>query len=235
MRKIFTALMALKLNANFCRVTYGRLGEVDGLKNKLSSLAVASEKISLDDDEDELLYKWLEDSDDICFIEAPLFEDSTCIVVDSHSFTLEDLIAAGAEKKCCQTLELDLDLGEAIGFTYQCSEGESGVPVEGDSKGLEEELAISESAIGNLASKIRLGFAKWITPWEEYETFMGVCFKDDGSFLELKGNNWGDGSMDYSSSPVWETAKILVKTSNEYVEMEDVAQLVKEVCGLLAE
>jgi len=232
MRKMFSALMALKLNANFCRVTYGRLGEVDGLKNKLSSLAVASDEISLD--EDELLYKWLEDCDDICFIEAPLFEDSTCIAVDSHSFTLEDLIAAGAEKKCCQTLELDLDLGEAIGFTYQCTEGESGVPVEGDSKGLEEELALSESAIGNLAGKIRLGFAKWITPWEEYETFMGVCFKDDGSFLELKGNNWGDGSMDYSSSPVWETAKILVKTSDEYVELEDVDQLVPPVSGKLS-
>lgn len=227
--------MSLKLNSNFARVNYGRLGEADGLKNKLSSLAVALGETSVDDDENEILYKWLEDCDDICLIEAPLFEDSTCLVVGSHSFSLEDLITAGAEKICCQTIELDQDLGEAIGFTYQCSEGESSVPVEGDAKGLEEELAIGESAIANLAGKIRLGFAKWITPWEEYETFMGVCFKDDGSFLELKGNYWGDGSMDYSSSPVWETAKILVKNSEEYVELDNVNQLVKEVCGLLTE
>ena len=89
--------MSLKLNSNFARVNYGRLGEADGLKNKLSSLAVALGETSVDDDENEILYKWLEDCDDICLIEAPLFEDSTCLVVGSHSFSLEDLITAGAE------------------------------------------------------------------------------------------------------------------------------------------
>jgi len=219
-------------NCSIRRITIGVLPvEYEALVDKLRDLAEESGETDPDEESRQLLYRWLEDVDDLLYFDGPIYDDSIVIYLGDLSFSIYKLISSGAKLKVVDRTVVRAPSGCILAYTDMGGGGSlEWLSICGD-----EEAFSSLCESGSLedpskiASDLEILVKQWDTPIGELTMFVGIAFQSNGSY-EWK-EHWGDGSYEnYVNS---EEADLLEDKSSSFQPMAEgsIDELVKEVCS----
>lgn len=221
-------------NCTVWRITIGSLPqEEDKLKARLLELATCSGE----NDPYYALYYWLEDKDDLAYIDGPKYSSDMVLQAGDARVYFSELLSSGASKKVIgiQTIEEPTDL--LLCYSERIGEGElPSIPICGND---DETLARftrpqrKEDLLDN-AAKIQILTKIWETPIYTFEMFVGLSY-NSGDALDWQ-DNWGDGS--YSSWNDETDANIMKPRKNpppeecqwEYIDSDTLSSIVELIC-----
>ena len=219
-------------NCSIRRITIGALPlEHEALVDQLRNLAEESGETDPDEESRLLLYRWLEDKDDLLYFDGPIYDESIKIYLGELSFSIHELISLGAKLKVVDRAIVSAPKGHILAYTDMGGNGSlEWLSICGDEEGLS---SICESGSVDDPSKIVAGLEilvkQWDTPIGELSMFVGIAFHSNGSYEW--NEHWGDGS--YESDVNSQEADLLEGESSSFKPMAEASidDLIKEVCS----
>lgn len=218
-----------------CRIRRLTLGTLPSAQEELTStLAEIAEGTGDCDSEDFPLYTWLEDLDNILYLDGPVFDEDIVIESDSNHIKLSTLIGLGASTKVVGEIHVDSTADSLLAWSDMVSEGElSYLQACGDQDELEVFLGkpVDESSksLRDLAQQLVILIKVWHTPLGAFQMFVGLAYKAFGE-VDYK-DHWGDGS--YESDVKSSEAGIMSRSSDgkwENWTFERLEKIVETVC-----
>lgn len=218
-----------------CRIRRLTLGTLPSAQEELiSTLAEIAEETGDCDSEEFPLYTWLEDLDNLLYVDGPVFDEDIVIESDSNNIKVSTLIGLGASKKVVGEIHVESKTDSLLAWSDMVSNGElSFLQACGD----QDELAVilgtpveeSSTRLRDLAQHLVILIKVWHTPLGAFQMFVGLAYKASGE-LDYK-DHWGDGS--YESDVKSSEAGILSRSSDgtwENWSIERLEELVETVC-----
>lgn len=224
-------------NCTIWRITIGSLPQ-DGNKLKAQLLDLATS--SGESDPYDALYYWLEDKDNVAYIDGPKYSSDMVLQAGDTRAYFSELLSSGASKKVIgiQTIEEPAD--SLLCYSERIGNGElPNIPICGN----EDETLISftrpqskEDLLAH-AAKIQILTRVWETPIYSFEMFVGLSYNSE-DLLDWQ-DNWGDGS--YSSWDDETDANIMKPRKDappeecqwEYIDSDALTSLVEQICDKL--
>ena len=235
MRRTCSSSVA-EIRVHSCRIRRLTLGTLPVDKEELvSALQVLAEDTGETDAEELPIYYWLEDLDDVIYIDGPLFNRGIVIESENQYLNISTLMGLGATKKVVEEIVVDVPPGSLLGWTDMISEGElTFLHTCGESDDL---LALLNTPsdddsvrLEDLACNIEILVKIWRTPLGPFNMFVGLAYKANNTY-EYK-DHWGDGS--YASDVKSTEAGVLAPAGDDWEKWPEdkIEGLVNEVCKL---
>lgn len=222
-------------NCTVWRITIGSLPQEDSkLKAQLLELANSSGE----NDPHDALYYWLEDKDDVAYIDGPKYSTDMVLQAGDTRAYFSELLSSGASKKVIDIRTIAQPADSFLCYSERIGNGELPyTPICGND---DEALASftrpqhKEDLLGQ-AAKIQILTKLWKTPIYSFEMFVGLAY-NSGDVLDWQ-DNWGDGS--YSSWDDETDANIMKPRKNappeecqwEYIESDTLSSIVEQICN----
>ena len=221
-------------NCTVWRITIGSLPQEDNkLKAQLLELATSSGE----NDPNDALYYWLEDRDNLAYIDGPKYSSDMVLQAGDARVYFSELLSSGASKKIIGTHTIEEPANSLLCYSERIGNGElPSIPICGN----DDESLLSftgpqrkEDLLGH-ATKIQILTKVWETPIYSFEMFVGLSYNSGGVFDWQ--DNWGDGS--YSSWDDETDANIMKPRKNsppeecqwEYIDSDALSSLVEQIC-----